>query len=119
MCPPPEERSGNSYSSARRAGCLQRGGTTRGCLFHTRRLLMLHRNTRRRSDPSLPRPNLETLEGRVLFAAGDLDPNFGMGGIARADFGVSGISGIDVAASGSHVYAAGYFAPDTAGNARI
>src|SRR4051794_4118345 len=61
----------------------------------------------------------EPLEARVLFVAGDLDPNFGLGGIATADFGTPGISGLDVAAAGTRVYAAGYSARDAAGNARI
>jgi uncharacterized delta-60 repeat protein len=61
----------------------------------------------------------EPLERRVLFTAGDLDPNFGVGGIAVADFGTPGISGLDVAAAGTRVYAAGYAAPGAAGAARI
>src|SRR2546423_12120124 len=56
---------------------------------------------------------LEVLESRVLFVAGDLDTTFGAGGIATADFGVRGVQGIDVAAFGDKIYAAGFLAaPD-------
>jgi uncharacterized delta-60 repeat protein len=80
---------------------------------------MLPRNPHSKANPACRRPSLETLEGRVLFAAGDLDGNFGVGGIARADFGTPGISGLDVAAAGSRIYAAGYSAPDATGKSRI
>src|SRR5688572_10523013 len=33
------------------------------------------------------RANMESLERRALFAAGDLDPSFGNGGIASFDYG--------------------------------
>src|SRR4051812_31507220 len=49
----------------------------------------------------------EPLEHRVLFVAGDLDLGFGTNGIARADFGTPDVQGIDVAAFGNRVYAAG------------
>jgi uncharacterized delta-60 repeat protein len=80
---------------------------------------MLPRNLRRKAGPAGRTPSLERLEGRVLFVAGDLDPAFGLGGIATADFGMSGISGLDVAAAGTRVYAAGYSSPGANGEARI
>jgi uncharacterized delta-60 repeat protein len=51
----------------------------------------------------------EPLENRLLFVAGDFDPSFGSGGLARADFGDESLRAIDVAAAGSRVYAAGVY----------
>src|SRR5688500_8259382 len=62
---------------------------------------------------------VETLEGRVLFVAGDLDPEFGVGGIAIADFGTPGVQGIDVAAFGTRAYAAGILAAPDATEGRV
>src|SRR4051794_29544727 len=39
-----------------------------------------------RGRPHTLHPHLEGLEGRVLLAAGDLDPTFGTGGLVTTDF---------------------------------
>jgi uncharacterized delta-60 repeat protein len=68
---------------------------------------------------SQSRRPLEPLESRLLFIAGDLDPAFGTGGIAIADFGVAGVQGIDVAASGARIYAAGILPAPGAQEGRV
>src|SRR5262249_13072636 len=46
------------------------------------------------------RPHLESLEGRILLAAGDLDPTFGTGGIATTDNNSYGVAVYGLALQG-------------------
>ena len=76
-----------------------------------------HTTTHRRLRAG--RAGIETLETRVLFAAGDLETTFGSNGFARADFG-DGRAFVNNLASGPlRVVAVGTVANDSGSNAGV